>query len=117
MYAKQNIKPWIEQQVSTVSATRGQHHDPSMDSMYVNICDEIKRNPDEAVKDLELRLYFNPFARITRTRERAAGNGNATTGGHRRRHRNFENGMLPTFVINVSISTVKLIPEFEFFKV
>ncbi|KAL3998798.1 hypothetical protein ACH3XW_16505 [Acanthocheilonema viteae] len=54
--------------------------------MHLKICGEFKRNPDEAIKDLELRM--------ARTRERTAENGNATTGdhsrGHRHRHRNFE---------------------------
>ncbi|KAL3998823.1 hypothetical protein ACH3XW_16645 [Acanthocheilonema viteae] len=86
MYAKQYVKPWAEHQGSNTSAVRGQRRDASTDSMHIKICGEFKRNPDEAIKDLELRM--------ARTRERTAENGNATTGdhsrGHRHRHRNFE---------------------------
>ncbi|EFO15941.2 hypothetical protein LOAG_12567 [Loa loa] len=86
MIAKQYLKPWTEHQRSNTSGTRVECFDPSStDALYVNVGKLTKLDPDEAVKNLELR--------IAKTRERAAGNGNATSSGHRHRHRNFETGI------------------------
>uniref|UniRef100_A0A915PLZ2 Uncharacterized protein n=1 Tax=Setaria digitata TaxID=48799 RepID=A0A915PLZ2_9BILA len=83
MYSRRYLNCWAEQQVANGSGARVQRHDQSLDGINISVGEQVKLDAGEAVKDLGLR--------IARTRERAAGNENGTSGGHRHRRRNFGN--------------------------